>query len=53
MLGAIVRHGPGPSAVRQPAGLAIDNGHLFVGEEGPNRIKEFSLSGKLLAIWTP
>jgi outer membrane protein assembly factor BamB len=53
MLGAIVRHGSGASAVRQPVGLAIASGHLFVGEEGPNRIKEFSLSGKLLAIWTP
>jgi hypothetical protein len=40
-------------SVQQPVGLAVGSGHLFVAEEGPNRIKEFSLSGELVAIWTP
>ncbi|MGH2448488.1 MAG: NHL repeat-containing protein [Chloroflexota bacterium] len=52
--GTVVRHGRGQDAVRQPAGMAVDShGHLFAADEGPNRIKEFSLSGKLLAVWTP
>jgi hypothetical protein len=52
--GTVVPLGTGLNAVQQPAGLTIDRaGHLFVAEEGVNRIKEFSLTGKLLAIWTP
>jgi hypothetical protein len=54
MLGVMVQHGTGLSAVQDALGLTIDSGgHLFVGEAGPDRIKEFSLTGKLLAIWTP
>jgi sugar lactone lactonase YvrE len=53
VVGTIVRHGAGPNAVQQPTGLAVANGHLFVGDTGVNRIKEFSLTGKLLAIWSP
>jgi hypothetical protein len=54
LLGVIVKHGSGIGAVQQPVGLAVDSGgHLFVGETGQDRIKEFSLSGNLLAIWTP
>jgi hypothetical protein len=49
----VVKHGSGPSAIQQPVGLTVDNGHLFVGDSGPNRIKEYSLTGKLLAIWSP
>jgi serine/threonine protein kinase, bacterial len=54
LLGVLVKHGSGSSAARQPVGLTIDRAsHLFVGDAGPNRIKEFSLTGKLLAVWTP
>jgi hypothetical protein len=53
LVGTIVRHGTGPDRIQQPTGLAVANGHLFVGDTGVNRIKEFSLAGKLLAIWSP
>ncbi len=53
LIGAIVRHGTGLDAIRQPEGLTVDNGHLFVADGATNRIKEFSLSGRLLAIWSP
>lgn len=54
LLGTLIPHGTGLNQVQQPTGLAVDHaGHLFVAEEGPNRIKEFSLSGKLIAVWTP
>lgn len=53
LVGTVVRHGTGPGAIQQPDGLTVDNGHLFVGDTGANRIKEFSLAGKLLAIWSP
>jgi hypothetical protein len=54
VLGPIVKFGLTPSTVVAPTGLAIDGGgHLFVDEMNPNRIKEFTLSGRLLAIWTP
>jgi sugar lactone lactonase YvrE len=54
LLGNIVEHGSGLNAVQQAVGLTIDSGgHLFVGEAGPDRIKEFSLTGNLLAVWTP
>ena len=53
LLGTIVKHGAGLSAVQKSEGLTVINGHLFVGDAGPNRIKEFSTSGILLAIWTP
>jgi hypothetical protein len=52
--GTVVPLGKGLNAVQVPVGLTIDHtGHLFVAQEGVNRIKEFSLTGKLLAIWTP
>jgi sugar lactone lactonase YvrE len=52
LLGTIVRHGPNPNTVQQPTGLTVTNGHLFVGERS-DHIKEFSLSGRLIAIWNP
>ncbi|HEX6509954.1 MAG TPA: NHL repeat-containing protein [Chloroflexota bacterium] len=53
LLGRIIRHGSAPGSVQQPVGVAIGGGHLFVADAGPNRIKGFTLSGGLLAIWTP
>lgn len=49
----IIPSGTAPDAVHHAAGLALVGNHLFVAEEGPNVIKEFSLSGQLVAIWMP
>jgi streptogramin lyase len=54
VLGTVVPHGTGLGMDQQQVGLEADHaGHLFVADATPNRIKEFSTSGKLLAIWTP
>ncbi len=51
-LGNIVRAGYAPDRTEAPAGLAIDqSGHLYVADDFSNRISQFSLAGKLLAVW--
>lgn len=53
LVGTIVRRGTGTDEIQQLTGLVVGNGHLFAGDAGSNRIKEFSLAGKLIAVWSP
>jgi len=48
-----VKAGNAPTDVKSATGLAVSGNHLFVADGGPNEIKEFTLQGKLAAIWTP
>jgi phage tail-like protein len=46
--------GAGPRQLRQPRGIAIAHGRLFVVDEGNRRLQVFALEGlALLGIWGP
>jgi sugar lactone lactonase YvrE len=53
-LGVFVHPGKRAGTVMHPMGIATDQlGNLYVSDSGNNRIKKFSPSGTLIAVWTP